>query len=378
MRHARRQPGSVRSRAFATGWAACVALLHPGEAISQATGEREGLDEVVVTARKVAEDILRVPMSVQALSGEYLERRDLSNLYDLQYEVPGLVINNRGMFGAGISLRGVADEGGGGLAVAPHFNGVYLGRANLALARPFDLERVEVVKGPQGTLYGRNATGGSISLLSRAPDPEFNAAFEAASGTFETTRIAAHVNLPEEKFAVRFAVAAADGDGFIRNSVDDRRFAEEDYRAVRASVRANPTDALTIDATLQHVEDDGASGELWSPRPDLLPDPGDIHLTRVTIADPFQSTKSDFANISSATNSPGSRCARSPATRATKCEIATTATVSPNCRAVFAACIRCATSRSARSCDSSRAMARRSIGWSVSISSTVTNSRTST
>lgn len=298
MRHARRQPGSVPSRAFVTGWAACAALLHPDAAISQGAGERERLDEVVVTARKVAEDILRVPMSVQALPADYLERRDLSNLYDLQYEVPGLVINNRGMFGAGISLRGVADEGGGGLAVAPHFNGVYLGRANLALARSFDLERVEVVKGPQGTLYGRNATGGSISILSRVPDPEFNAGIEAASGTFNTTRINAHVNLPGDRVAARFAVAGAEGDGFIRNSVDDRRFAEEDYRAVRASLRFIPSDALTIDATLQHVEDDGASGELWSPRPDQLPDPGDIHLTRVTLADPFQSKKNDFANIS--------------------------------------------------------------------------------
>ena len=298
MRHARRQPGSVPRRAFVTGGAACAALLRPDLAISQAAAEREGFDEVVVTARKIAEDILRVPMSVQALSAEYLERRDLSNLYDLQYEVPGLVINNRGMFGAGISLRGVADEGGGGLAVAPHFNGVYLGRSNLALARPFDLERVEVVKGPQGTLYGRNATGGSVSVISHLPDPEFNAAIEAASGTFDTTRINAHVNLPGEQVAVRFAVAGAEGDGFIRNVVDDRRFAEEDYGAARISLRARPTRALTIDATVQRVEDDGASGELWLPNPMLLPDPDDIHLTRVTLAEPFQSTVNDFASIS--------------------------------------------------------------------------------
>jgi iron complex outermembrane recepter protein len=298
MRHARRHPRSAAGRVFVTGWAGCAALLQAGAASGQPSGERAGLDEVVVTARKIAEDISRVPMSVQLLSADHLERRDLSNLYDLQYEVPGLVINNRGMFGAGISLRGVADEGGGGLAVAPHFNGVYLGRANLALARPFDLGRVEVVKGPQGTLYGRNATGGSINIISRIPDPEFNAAIEAASGTFDTTRINAHVNLPGDRFAVRFAIAGADGGGYIRNSLDDRRFAEEDYRAVRASVRAEPSDRLTIGATLQRVEDDGATGELWSPRPDQLPDPRDIHLTRVALADPFQSTVNDFASLS--------------------------------------------------------------------------------
>jgi iron complex outermembrane recepter protein len=300
MRLARRHGYSVAGRTIVT---ACAALLAHQAAVAQAANG--GLEEVLVTARKKAEDIARVPMSVKSLNAEYLERRDLSSLYDLQYEVPGLVVNNRGMFGAGISLRGVADEGGGGLAVAPHFNGVYLGRSNLALARQFDLERVEVVKGPQGTLYGRNATGGSINVISRVPDEVFNAAIEAASGTFDTTRLNAHVNLPGERFAVRFAVAGSEGNGFIRNVVDDRRFAEDDFRAARASLRARPTGALTIDATLQHVEDDGASGELWLPNPVLLPDPDDIHLTRVAIADPFQSTSSDLANLSVEFELPG-------------------------------------------------------------------------
>jgi iron complex outermembrane recepter protein len=254
--------------------------------------------EIVVTARKVPEEISRVPMSVQALPAEHLERRAIASYYDLQYEVPGLVFNNRGMFGAGISLRGVADEGGSSLAVAPHFNGVYLGRSNLVLARPFDLERVEVVKGPQGTLYGRNATGGSINVISRAPDDESTAAAEASWGSFDTVRIGGHVNFGGEDLSVRVAVAGADGEGFIRNSVDRRRFAAEDYRAARVSLHARPTDALTLDATLQRVEDDGASGELWLPRPDQLPDRNDIRLTRVTAADVYQKTANDFASLS--------------------------------------------------------------------------------
>ncbi len=273
-------------------------LLFSPAAHCQHVSDSSSLVEVVVTARKFAEDISRVPMSVQALSAEFLERRDLSSLHELQFEVPGLVVNNRGMYGAGISLRGVADEGGAGLAVAPHIDGVYLGRSTLALARQFDVERVEVVKGPQGTLYGRNATGGSINLITRGPEPEFGAALEGAWGSFGTARISGHVNLPGEKLAARIAVAGSEGDGFIRNVVDDRRFAEEDYGALRASIRARPTGAMTIDATIQHVEDDGASGELWLPRPDQLPDPTDIRLTRVTLADPYLSTRNDFASLS--------------------------------------------------------------------------------
>jgi iron complex outermembrane receptor protein len=273
--------------------AAAVLLLHGAGAAAQDAAS----DEILVTARKVPEEISRVPMSVQALSAEHLERRGIANFYDLQYEVPGLVLNNRGMFGAGISLRGVADEGGSSLAVAPHFNGVYLGRSNLVLARPFDLERIEVVKGPQGTLYGRNATGGSVNVISRAPDAGPAAAAEASWGSFDTVRIGGHVNVGGGDVSARIAVAGAEGDGFIRNSVDTRRFAAEDYRAARVSVRARPTDALTIDATLQRVEDDGASGELWLPRPDQLPDRNDIRLTRVTAANVYQKTDNDFASL---------------------------------------------------------------------------------
>jgi len=266
-------------------------LATPGESSSGA------LDEVFVTARKIREDITAVPLSVKALSGEHLERRGLSSLYEIQFEIPGLVVNNRGMFGAGLALRGVTDEGGGSLSIAPHVNGVYLGRSNLALARLFDVERVEVVKGPQGTLYGRNATGGSINVVTRAPQPEFAAALEAAAGTFDTTRIQGHVNLPAGRYAARVAFVGSEGDGFIRNSIDARRFAAEDFGGVRASLRGEPFAALRFDLTLQRVADDGASSELWSPRKDLLPNPDDIRLTTVTLADPYLRTVDELATL---------------------------------------------------------------------------------
>lgn len=289
-----------RTNAPPRGWlpaTTLLAALSPAQVLPQNATDRGGLDEVVVTARLFREDIARVPMSVQSVSGDFLDRRDLSNLYDLQYAIPGLVLNNRGMFGAGISLRGVADEGGGSLSVAPHLDGVYLGRSTLALARQFDLERVEVVKGPQGTLYGRNATGGSLNMLTRGPDPEFGAGVEVGRGSFDTTRASGYLNVAGDRAAARVSFAGSEGDGFIRNSVDARRFAEDDFRGVRASVRAQPDDALTIDMMLQRVEDDGASGELWGPRLDRLPDPGDIRLTTVRLANPYLDVTNDFASV---------------------------------------------------------------------------------
>jgi iron complex outermembrane recepter protein len=289
------------SRRFSASGPWLAVLLSPGSAFCQESATtpsgETALEEVLVTARLISEDVHRVPLSVQAVPGEFLERRNLSNLYDLQYAVPGLVLNNRGMFGAGISLRGVSDEGGGGLSVAPHFNGVYLGSSTLALARQFDVERVEVVKGPQGTLYGKNATGGSLNVLSRTPEPEFAAGAEGGWGSFDTLRANGFINIAGDRVAARVAFAGAEGDGFIRNSVDDRRFAEDDFWGVRASVRAQPVEALTIDAMLQRVEDDGASGELWGPRRDRLIDPDDIRLTTVRLANPYHETTNDFASV---------------------------------------------------------------------------------
>ena len=153
-----------------------------------------------------------------------------------------------------------------------------------------------MLKGPRGTAYGRNATGGSINIISRPPEQAFAAAVETGFGSFNSARLQAHVNVPAGGFAARLAVTASDGDGFIRNSVDARRFAEEDFAGARLSFRVQPGDATTIDVVAQHVEDDGAAGELWLPRKDYLPDPTDIRLTSVTHASPYLETENDVVS----------------------------------------------------------------------------------
>lgn len=293
-----------RRTAGRNGWLpglCAVATLHPATVFSQAVldsvTESPPLDEVIVTARKIEESLQDIPMSVQVLSADFLDEADLTHLFDLQYNVPGLVVNNLGLNGAGLSLRGVSAQGGSGPSVATFFNGVNLGASNLSIMRMFDLQRVEVLKGPQGTLYGRNATGGSINFITRLPEDEFSADLEAAYGTFDTARVQGHVNLPVEKAAFRLAFIASDGDGFIRNSVDERRFAEKDFWGIRASMLIDVTDRLQLAVTGQHVLDDGANNELWLPRPDYLFDPSDIRLTTVTLANPFLKTENDIVSV---------------------------------------------------------------------------------
>jgi iron complex outermembrane receptor protein len=289
---------SAAPRAWLTGLCACCASL-PWAVAAQAgpAADATEISVVLVTARRIEENLQNIPMSVQALSGEFQDETGITRLLDLQFAVPGLVVNSAGMAGIGFSLRGIADQRVTGLSVAPHLNGIYLGNANLATARIFDMERVEILKGPQGTLYGRNATGGSINFITRPPEHEFNAAIEGSYGSFATTRAQGHVNLPLQEAAVRIAFIASEGDGYIRNSVDDRTFSQEDYWGVRASLRLDPSENLRIDVMAQHLRDDGASGELWSPRPDFLLNPSDIQLTTVTLANPYLVSDIDNFNV---------------------------------------------------------------------------------
>lgn len=285
-------------------WLLCLYLAGSfisATSIAQASMEsgalEDSMEEIVVTARKVEENLQDIPMSVQVLTADLLQEIKVTSFYELQFNIPGLVVNNVGMFGAGFALRGVTDQGGTSLSVASHLNGVYLGRSNLALARLFDLERIEVLKGPQGTLYGRNATGGSINFITKAPQEEWSAEVEAAYGSYHTARVQGHFNLPFEKAAFRLAFIGSEGDGYIRNVADDRTFGESDFWGVRASLRIDATDRMTFDLMAQHVTDDGATGELWSPPPQYLPDPDDIRLTSVTLANPYLETASDNVSL---------------------------------------------------------------------------------
>jgi iron complex outermembrane receptor protein len=289
-----KQRRTVRCSGFFFALAAVsLSLTTPvhASAAPAAKAESVPLEEVIVTARKVSENVQDIPLSIQVLTGNQLDELDLSRLFDLQHQVPGLVLNTVGLFGAGFSLRGVIDQGG------MHLNGVYLGTSQLALARLFDLDRIEVLKGPQGTLYGRNANGGSINIITRAPEDATGGEMEAAVGSFDTTRLQGHLNVPVGAAAMRLAFIGSEGDGFIRNSVDDRRFAEADYWGVRGSLAVAPSERWRIDLTAQRVYDDGASTELWLPNPTYLHDPDDIHLTTVTLADPYLRTENDFASL---------------------------------------------------------------------------------
>jgi len=152
--------------------ASLLALTHAVPAVAQ-DGDADGLNEIIVTAQKREQTLAEVPMAISVVGAEELGERGIEDVQDLSFAVPGLTMREDGPGSYTIFLRGLANQSGSGALVTQ-----YLDEAPLSLSGydqlspvPLDLERVEVLKGPQGTLYGQGSAGGTIRYITKAPDP---------------------------------------------------------------------------------------------------------------------------------------------------------------------------------------------------------------
>ena len=212
------------------------------------------LEEVVVTAQRKAESLQDAPISIAAFSSDALEKKGISNLVDLRANVPNLQLtpHPNSATTARVYMRGVGnndDQVTQDPSVAVYMDGVYLAR-NLGLAQEVaDIERIEVLRGPQGTLYGRNATGGAINVITKAPTPEaieFSQKFSA--GNFDYFRSKTSLSLPlGERLAAKLAYMTMQKDGFVDNAgsgVD--RFGDRDRQAWRLDLLWDVSDAIEV------------------------------------------------------------------------------------------------------------------------------------
>ena len=206
------------------------------------------------TAQKREQALVDVPISIAALNAETLEKNRISALRDFVGQVPNLFVNNfpGRSDTVRIFIRGVGQNDvilTQDPSVALYVDGVYVGTTVGGGFETEDLERIEVLRGPQGTLYGRNATGGAINLISTKPQLDaFAAKGSLTYGNYDARRAGLTLNVPlGDKAAVRVSGLRAKRDGLQQNTGPGRDFAEQNHTALRAAVRLAPTDALTID-----------------------------------------------------------------------------------------------------------------------------------
>jgi len=249
-----------RSLMFAT-----TALIMAGgaPAFAQAAADGAANDDgtIVVTARRVEEKLQDVPISITVFSQQQLANANISNAKDLAQYTPGLAVNNRyGSDNTTFTIRGFYQEQRSFATVgvffadvvAPRGSGATFGGDGAGPGALFDLQNVQVLKGPQGTLFGRNVTGGAVLLVPNKPTAKFEGYVEGSIGNFDMKRLQAVVNIPVmDTLRVRLGFDRQIRDGYLRNAgrfgdgaFGNKGMGNTDYWAVRASAVADLTSNL--------------------------------------------------------------------------------------------------------------------------------------
>ncbi len=227
------------------------ASAQTGGPSSAPAAQSGGLEEIVVTAQRRSESLQKAAVAISVVGGEDVQRMGISEPENLNKAVPGLAIGTGGP-SSQIYLRGVGSYGTNGFAdPAVQFNvdGIALGRVTGLGGNFFDLERVEVLKGPQGTLYGRNATGGAVNVVSAKPKREGSASVGIDLGNYSLRKFNGHVNVPiNDAWAFRIAGQIMQRDGYQTDGTND-----EDTRSVRAHVLFSPSDNFSLLASASKV-----------------------------------------------------------------------------------------------------------------------------
>ena len=207
---------------------------------------------IVVTAQRRAEALQNVPIAVSAFTAEALEAQQIDNASDLQLTLPNVTFSKGNFTGSSFTIRGVGDLCVGNScdsATGIHVNGSPVFGTRLFETEYFDLERVEVLRGPQGTLFGRNATSGVVNFVTAKPSlSEFQGKIEGEYGNFNSIKAKGMINVPfAETLGLRVAGFYLNRDGYTKNLFDDSRIDGRDMYAVRGSLRWEPGPNTTVD-----------------------------------------------------------------------------------------------------------------------------------
>lgn len=207
-----------------------------------------GTEDIIVTAQRREERLVDVPIAVSAVSAPALERAEVTSVANIAAIVPNIQINQTvgNNFGPLISIRGLAPSADTSLArdqpVGLYIDGVPIGKSTGAAFDTVDLQRVEVLRGPQGTLYGKNTIGGAVNLITRAPTGEFGGSLVLGAGEFGRFTQRLTVDLPAVgDFKAKVAVAARQNRGYFRNTFNDTHFGKEEMVAARADLVWEPS-----------------------------------------------------------------------------------------------------------------------------------------
>ncbi|WP_308238116.1 TonB-dependent receptor domain-containing protein [Phenylobacterium sp. J367] len=218
------------------------------------------IEELVVTAQKREEALQDVPIAVSAFSQETLERARIDGGPNLVLQVPNVQFSKGNFTGYNFQIRGIGSKlvsGSGDAGTGIHLNNAPLIANNLFETEFYDMERVEVLRGPQGTLYGRNATGGVVNLLTAKPTDTFEANIRGEYGNYNSIKVRGMVNMPiNDMLALRVAGNYLKRDGYGENLATGNDADDRDLWGGRATLSFSPTDNFRTWLLWDHFEED--------------------------------------------------------------------------------------------------------------------------
>jgi len=240
--------------AFRSALLASIALV-PAPLMAQevaAADQPASSTTIIVTSQKIEQRAQDVPITISAVTGDRIEELGVSDLDELSNYVPGLNIQEQSANNPGIVIRGITSDSGSsqqGPRVTLYYNGVDISRSRGSYQAIYDLERVEVIKGPQATLFGTASAVGAISLVSARPREGFAGEITGGYGNFDQTLLGGYLNAGNDVIAGRLAFEWRARDGYVENlaaSQEEELYAQ-DQLGLRGSLRFTPASDLTID-----------------------------------------------------------------------------------------------------------------------------------
>jgi iron complex outermembrane receptor protein len=244
-------------------------------AYAQEGASEDTSGEIIVTARRREESLSKVPIAISAISAADINDRAIRNENDLQSAVPGLIIRqNGGANSFNYSIRGQSVDTftNSPPSVLPYINEVQI--VTLSASTFYDMGGIQVLKGPQGTLFGRNATGGAVLYSTAKPTDEFGGYIQGRYGNHNARNVQGAVNLPLGDIgALRIAGSITGGGAFVRDYFTGERYGDLDQKSIRASLKLTPTAGITNTTVFQHTDEDGTNTPylLWSANPTPCP-----------------------------------------------------------------------------------------------------------
>lgn len=242
-------------------WSLIAACILPTPLVSLAQDDQTvRLEEIVVVARKKVEDLQDTPISAVVLSGNVLERQRMFDIESLESGTPGFTFDYLAGTKARPTIRGIGSDepgAGGDPSTVVFLDGVAQGRQGMMAVDMFDISQVDVYKGPQGTLWGKNVVGGAVNIITNKPTDEFEASITATAGSHGTFEFMGMLNSPlSDQVSSRIAISLKRNDGYVENLFTDNDVYDTDRLSVRGHLDIELSETVSLLLTADYTTDD--------------------------------------------------------------------------------------------------------------------------